>query len=188
MRRVPFIRLATDLRERYDILCIDTEFTRLPNPKEAVWGWAAQAKVLSIGIAALDGRAVPATFYGVRRLGHSLKSLCTDFVISEVVPALAAATADIEARTDRDLVASLDKFLRRRGAASGKPPLLAIDWLGDAYLIEAFTGSAHEWLLLDDVAPVALALGAGFPASSVRHNALHDAQAVRLALVGITDL
>ncbi len=182
MRRVPFIRLATDLRERYDILCVDTEFTRLPNPKEAVWSWAVQAKVLSIGIAALDGRAVPATFYGVRRLSHALKSLCTDFVISEVVPALAVAPADIEAQTDRDLVASLDKFLRQRAAASGKPPLLAIDWLGDAYLIEAFSGREHEWLLLDDMAPVAAALGECFPASSVRHNALHDAASVRSTL------
>lgn len=188
MRRVPFIRLATDLRERYDILCVDTEFTRLPNPKEAVWSWAAQAKMLSIGVAALDDCAVPASFYGVRKISRSVRSLCTDFVVDEVLPALAAAPADIEGRTDRDLAASLDEFLRRRVAVSGKPPLLAIDWLGDAYLIEALTGREHEWLLLDGVVPVALALGERFPASSVRHNALHDAWAVRSALIEITDM
>jgi hypothetical protein len=188
MRRISSLRLTPGLAARYDILCVDTEFTRLPHPKEAVWNWAEQAKVLSIGVSALDDRSLPATFYGARTLDQLLRSLCTPFVINEVLPALTAVTADIEARTDGDLVIALAHFLRRRADVSGKPPLLAVDWLGDAYLVEAFSGSEHQWLLLEDVVQVTRALGEDFPASSVRHNALHDAQAVRAALVEVTDI
>lgn len=188
MRRIPVHRPAPDLAARYDILCVDTEFTRLPHPKEAVWSWAEQARVLSIGVSALDDRLLPATFYAVRNVDRLLRSLCTPFVVNEVLPALAAAAADIVACTDGDLVVSLAHFLRRRAAASGKPPLLAVDWLGDAYLVEAFSGTEHQWLLLEDVAQVTRALGEGFPASSIRHNALHDAQAVRAALIEVTDI
>lgn len=188
MRRIPVHRPAPDLAARYDILCVDTEFTRLPYPKEAVWNWAEQARVLSIGVAALDQRVVPATFYGVRNIDPSLTTLCTPFVLEEVLPALDAAPADSVAATDRDLAVSLQRFLRSRAAASGKSPLLAVDWLGDAYLIEALAGQHHEWLLLEGMAPIAAALGAAFPATSVRHNALHDAQAIRAALIDVTDI
>lgn len=186
-RRIDFRRLEPGLSERFDILCLDTEFTRLPHPKEAVWNWSGQARVLSIGVSALDDRLLPASFYGVRSVDRQLRSLCTPFVINEVLPALPAAAANIEARTDGDLVVSWVHFLRRRAAASGKPPLLAVDWLGDAYLVDAISGSEHQWLLLEDMAQVNRALGDDFPASSVRHNALHDAQAVRAALIEVTD-
>lgn len=184
-RRIDFRRLEQGLSERFDILCLDTEFTRLPHPKEAVWSWAGQARVLSIGVAALDECSLPATFYGVRSVDRLLP-LCTPFVVNEVLPALAAAAVDIEACTDGDLVVSLAHFLRRRAAASGKPPLLAVDWLGDAYLVEAFNGSEHQWLLLEDVQVIQQALDGPLPGGWVRHNALHDAIVVRDQLRAMT--
>lgn len=187
-RRIEFRRLGPGLSEHFDILCLDTEFTRLPHPKEAVWNWSGQARILSLGIAALDARAVPSTFYGIRNVDRSRRSLCTSFVLQEVLPALDAVPADVAAATDRDLAASAHRFLKSRKASSGKPPLLAIDWPGDAYLVEAFSRQRYEWVLVDEMASVAAALGADFPATSVRHNALHDAQAIRTALMAITEM
>lgn len=186
--RIDFRRLEPGLSERFDILCLDTEFTRLPHPKEAIWNWAEQVRVVSIGVAALDQRVLPATFYGLRKIDRSLRALCTPFVSQEVLPALDAAPADSVAATEDDLVASLQRFLHSRATASGKSPMLAVDWLGDAYLIEALARQHHEWLLLEGVASIAAALGASFPATSVRHNALHDAQAIRAALVDVLDM
>lgn len=188
MQRIPVYRPSPGLAAQYDILCIDTEFTRLPHPKEGIWSWAEQARVLSIGISALDQRTELATFYGTRKIDRSLKALCTPFVLQEVLPVLDTVPADVVAATDRDLVVSFQRFLRSRAAASGKAPLLAVDWLGDAYLIETLAKQHYEWLLLEGMAPIAAALGASFPATSVRHNALHDAQAIRVALIDITDM
>lgn len=187
-RRIDFRRLEPGLSERFDILCLDTEFTRLPYPKEAVWSWAGQARVLSIGVAALDARSVPSTFYGVRDVDRLLRDLCTSFVLQQVLPALDAAPADIAAATNRDLVASTHRFLKSRRASSGKPPLFAVDWPGDAYLVEAISQQRYEWLLVENMASVAAALGADSPAALVRHNALHDAQAISAALMAITDM
>lgn len=187
-RRIDLRTLEPGLSERFDILCLDTEFTRLPKPKEAVWNWSEQARVLSIGIAALDADAGPSTFYGIRNVDRSTKALCTSFVLQEVLPALDAVPADIAAATDRDLASSVHRFLKLRRTSSGKPPLLAVDWPGDAYLVEAFSRQRYEWVLVGEMASVAAVLGADFPATSVRHNALHDAQAIRAALMAITDM
>ena len=45
---IDFRRLEPGLSGRFDILCLDTEFTRLLRPKEAVWNWAEQAGALTI--------------------------------------------------------------------------------------------------------------------------------------------
>lgn len=179
MRRIEYRSWAPALLEAFDVLCLDTEFTRLPFAKEAIWNWAGQAKALSIGIAAAASQDERSDFYAVRRMDAVLRQHCTPFVLDEVLPKLKAAVPLVEAATEQDLAGALTGYLDRRGAETGRPQLLAVDWIGDAYLVEALSGTRFDWLLLEDVAAVQQALGEQFPLQLSRHNALHDAQAMR---------
>lgn len=183
MRRIEYRGWAPTLLEGFDVLCLDTEFTRLPFAKEAIWSWAEQAKALSIGVAAADNQIEPSGFYAVRRIDAALRRNCTPFVVDEVLPKLHVEAPDVEVVTDRSLADALAAYLDRRGAESGKPQLLAVDWIGDAYLIEAISDARFDWLLLEDVEAVKQALEEQFPQHRSRHNAFHDAQAMRDALV-----
>lgn len=185
MRRIEYRGWAPTLLEGFDVLCLDTEFTRLPFAKEAIWSWAEHAGALSIGVAAAASQTEPRDFYAVRRVDAALRQSCTPFVLEEVLPLLDAAEPQVEAITSRDLAEGLTAYLDRRSVTTGKPQLLAVDWIGDAYLIEALSGARFDWLLLEDVEAIRRALGDQFPPYRIRHNALHDAQVMRDALARI---
>lgn len=182
-RRIDFHRLEPGLSERFDVLCLDTEFTRLPLPKEGISDWAQQVRVLSVGVAAISGGAA-STFYVKRRIDRATRLKCTPFVIAEVLPATDSATADAEATTDLEVGTALHRFRDQRQHLTGLPALLAVDWPGDAYLIEAITGEPLNWLLLEGVSEIQQALDRPAPEGWVRHNALHDALMVRGLLRG----
>lgn len=177
-RRIDFRRLEPGLSERFDILCLDTEFTRLPLPKEGINDWARITRVLSVGIAAVSGYA-PETLYVKRRVDRGTRKISSPFVVEQVLPVMGCAPADLEADTDAEIGEALRGFQEQRRYRTGLPAVFAVDWSGDAYVIETVTGEGCDWLLLDDLPEIQRAFDGLMPEGRARHNALHDALMVR---------
>jgi len=175
----PYLRSYPGIERVYDVLIVDTEFTRLPMAKEAVWSWAAHCRVLSVGIVPLDAAGALGSFYATRKLARQVLSQCVPFVIETVIPRLDDAVALANFGNDAELGAELNHYLDERRRVSGREQLLAVDWIGDAYLLNPFIREEPGWLLIEGIAEIEHALGEGWPAGRSRHNALHDALSIR---------
>ena len=165
----------------YDFLVVDTEFTRLPMKKEAVWSWAEHCRLLAVAIAPLAQSEKPDHFYATRKISKAILSMCNPFVRETVIPSMGASVATVAFDEEANLQSSLKSYLATRRRSTGKPPLLAVDWIGDAYLLRPLFEDEPAWLLLDRVPQIEFALDAGWPAERTRHNALHDAEVIRAA-------
>lgn len=185
-RRLSTHPLRGGLHAHFDIICIDTEFNRLPLPSDLLWSWAERTVVLSLGAAPLS-TAAPQTWYGMRTLTAAIRRDCTPFVKNQVLPHLKAAAPDVERPSAAALGDAFHQYLRGRMERGDRPLLLASDWAGDAYLIETLTGHRYEWLLLEGSQAITDALQGPMPEGWTRHNALHDAMVMREALKEILD-
>jgi|GEM_PF-6268713 len=175
----PYLRSYPGIERVYDVLIVDTEFTRLPMAKEAVWSWAAHCRVLSVGIVPLVAAGEQGSFYATRKLTKQVLTQCVPFVIETVIPRLDDAGASATFGNEADLGIELNHYLDERRQISGREPLLAVDWIGDAYLLNPFIREEPGWLLVEGIAQIEHALGEGWPAGRSRHNALHDALSIR---------
>lgn len=175
----PYLKSYPSIERVYDVLIVDTEFTRLPMVKEAVWSWAAHCRVLSVGIVPLDDAGGQRSFYATRKLTRQVLSQCVPFVIETVIPRLDDAVASAIFSQEAELGLELNHYLDERRRASGKAPLLAVDWIGDAYLLNPLMRDEPNWLLVEGIAQIEHALGEGWPEGRSRHNALHDALSIR---------
>lgn len=179
LRRIDYLRPSPGLEQEFDVLVVDTEFTRLPFEKEAIWDWAGKVQPLSVAIVAMNSTQEPPLIYAVLPLNPAGLGQRVPFIDEVVLPALEAAEPTHRCRNEAELGVAISEFLGWRRRVSGKPPLLAVDWIGDAYLVSRLIRGAPQWLLLEGVAEISWALGNGFPEGDTRHNALHDAQAIR---------
>ena len=136
---------------------------------------------------AVSGHA-PGTFYVKRRVDRGIRKVSSPFVLEQVLPVMSCAPADLEAATDAEIDEALRGFQEQRRYRTGLPAMFAIDWPGDAYLIETVTGETCDWLLLDDLPEIQRALDGLMSEGRVRHNALHDALMVRDQLRSMTGL
>lgn len=175
----PYLKPYPGIERVYDVLIVDTEFTRLPMVKEAVWSWAAHCRVLSVGIVPLDDAEGEGSFYATRQLTKPVLALCAPFVIETVIPRLDDTAASATFSKESELCLALQVYLDERRRVTGKESLLAVDWIGDAYLLNPLMSDEPNWLLVEGIAQIEHALGEGWPAGRSRHNALHDALSIR---------
>lgn len=177
-----FLTPYPGIDQDYDILILDTEFVRLPLPTEALNEWAERTKTLSVALAALEADD-PDSFYAVREQDPVLLEICPAFVHREVLPHLEAATPTARYQHETQLQQQLADYLAQRQRRDGKPPVYAVDWPGDAHLLEALLPAEPLALLLDELPEVADAMTQFFSTGDYRrHNALHDALAIRQGL------
>lgn len=175
----PYLLPESGIEKAYDILVVDTEFTRLPFPKEAVWSWAKSARLLSVALVPLEDAPDPAHLYRFRKPERALLVLCHPFVVEQVVPLLEVAGEGRPFKDEKSLADDLRAYLAARKRLTHKEPALAVDWIGDAYLLASLFPTEPEWLLLDQLPEVDRALTEAFPSHYARHNAYHDAMAIR---------
>lgn len=171
------VAVDLDRMDAYDPLFVDTEFTRLPLPQESADLWLRRVRLLSLGVAALNP-GTPAGFYAYRRLDRNLISRCARFVKSEVLPHLDAVPADLRFSQERQLVPALQRFLSTRRLRSGKPPLVLVDWAGDAQLMAPLLSPTVPIVELRSPTTMQWAVNAYFSAGRPRHNAMIDARAL----------
>ena len=167
-----------ELQREFDILFIDTEFSRLQRRGEGVWAWAQDADLLSVGISAL-GAGGPPGFYAIRELTPDIRGRCSPFVVTEVLPHLHAVEPMLQFSDWTELKAAIGGFLADRYRASGKHPAFAVDWAGDAWLLDPAMPAAAPWILLEDFPGLPEALDGFFNEDFVRHNAFNEALALR---------
>jgi hypothetical protein len=178
-RRKPFLLADHGTARTFDILFVDTEFSRLPLPKESIFTWSENAELLSLGIASLESSLAPSSLYAVRPVDEKLRSRCTAFVVNEVLPHLDAVTPAASFRSMVELRTLLRGFLSARRRATGKPPAIAVDWPGDVYLLGDALPPDIDVLLLEGLLSIERAKESFFTEDYRRHNALHDAMALR---------
>lgn len=166
------------LQQEFDILFVDTEFSRLPLRGEAVWEWAKHVELLSIGISALEA-VDPPGFYAVRELTPQVLERCTAFVEADVLPYLQAVEPMMQFVDSPVLRVALERFLAERHQVTGKPPAFAVDWAGEAWLLDAVMSADSRWVLLEDLPGLTEAVDGFFNEDFVRHNAYNDAVALR---------
>lgn len=166
------------LQQEFDILFVDTEFSRLPLRGEAVWEWSKHVELLSIGITALEA-ASPQGFYAVRKLTQQVRESCTAFVETDVLPYLLAVEPTMQFSDSAALRLALERFLAERHQATGKPPAFAVDWAGDAWLLDGVMPADARWVLLEELPGLTESVDGFFTEEFVRHNAYNDALALR---------
>ncbi|MES0873710.1 hypothetical protein [Sinimarinibacterium thermocellulolyticum] len=177
--RKPFILPHPGIAQEFDVLFADTEFSRLPLPTESVFAWVKQTELLSLGITCLEASVTPSGLYAVRPLDKKLRSRCTTFVIDEVLPHLEAVSPTARFRSSAELRKQLRAFLSDRRRATGKPPAIAVDWAGDAFLLGEALPPDIDVLLLEGMPSITRAMDTFFNEDYRRHNAFHDALALR---------
>lgn len=183
-QRPPYLLPRPDIERDFDVLFVDTEFSRLPLPSESVYAWATQAVLLSVGVACLDPSVSTPGLYAVRRpIDRKLRERCSGFVRSDVLPHLDAATPSGQFHTTAELEKLLRIFLSDRRRATGKPPAIAVDWPGDAILLGDVLPPGIEVLLLEGMLSIARAMETFFTGDYQRHNAYHDALALRQGFI-----
>jgi hypothetical protein len=90
-----------------------------------------------------------------------------------------AERADVHFRTRTELGRHLGRFFSARRRATGQPPVLAADWIGDLLLLDDLVPAGTRRLVLDEMrSPGAESWTCGLP-----HNALDDALAIRAAFM-----
>ena len=174
-----FNPIETDLAkiDAFDALFVDTEFTRLPLPQESTDLWLRRVRLLSLGVASLHPGA-PAEFYAYRRMDRSMYNRCVRFVKHEVLPHLDAVPADLRFSQDRQLVTALQRFLAARRLRTSRPPLLVVDWEGDARLLAPLLSPTVPVVQVQSPTTMRWAVNAYFSAGRPRHNAMIDARAL----------
>lgn len=177
MTQVIEVRTAIEREREYDIVFVDSEFARLPFKGEHIRDWARTVLALSYAVVPLSDLDAP--FYAVRKLSEDMKADCSDFVASEVMPHMEAARATCRFSTGRQFQKAWKSYLAQRRTASGLPLLLVTDWIGDAYLVEPFLPEDADVLLLDELPAVKRTFETFFTGKLRRHNAMHDAMALR---------
>lgn len=177
MTQVIEVMTAIEREREYDIVFVDSEFARLPLPGEHIREWAKFVMPVSYAIAPMDDRGQP--FYAVKSLSKEMKQKCSEFVVAEVLPHLDAADVTCRFSTGRQFQRAWNAYLAKRREATGLPLLLVMDWIGDAYLVEPFLPDDADVLLLDELPTVQRTVEAFFTGNLRRHNALHDAMALR---------
>lgn len=171
------MRLAPIVEHKFDVLFLDTEFTRLPRAGECADAWRSSINVLSVALVPLNDEA---SFYGIRHPIHRGVTFgCTEFVERHVLPVIHAAPATHHFNTRERLQEAVQSYLRARREKTGRPALVAADWPGDTVLVEAALPDDAQCAVLPELQP--LMGGAPYWAmpGRYRHNALHDAQALR---------
>lgn len=181
----PFISLYRGIEKDFDLLVLDTEFSRLPFQTEAMRDWANRVEILSVAIACLDTTQTPTGFYAVRNLNRSVIKKCSGFVRQEVLPHLEAASPSVSFNEPTKLKREIRSFLAKRQATSGKPVAIAVDWRGDHLLMNAMFPEGTSFVLLEGLLPVEQAMQSFFTADYCRHNAYHDALAI---LTGVSSV
>ncbi|NGY05621.1 hypothetical protein [Solimonas terrae] len=180
--RREFLAPNRDLGRDYDVLFVDTEFSRLPHRHEGIWDWARSVELLSVGITALDS-VEPLVFYATRRLTPQIRRVCSSFVTDEVLLHLDAVASTVRFDAPKGLGEAMTDYLRARSKATGKLPAFAVDWAGDAWLLDPVAPSGTPWILLEDLPGLSTSMDTFFSAQQAvaRHNAYSDAQALRSA-------
>ena len=173
-----FLEVTTALEREaeYDIVFVDTEFTRLPLQKEHIRSWASSTGTISVSAVPLDGGT---PFYAVQNLSKKLRAQCSDFVLTEVLPYIEAAEVTCRFSTPLQFKRAFAGYFKNRLAATERRPLIAVDWIGDAFLLEYMLPAQADILLLDQIPEVERSFEQFFTGSRRRHNAVHDAMALR---------
>lgn len=179
VRRKPFLLPYPGIVQEFDVLLVDTEFSRLPLPTESAFAWAQHTELLSLGLTCLEASVTPSGLYAVRPIDKKLRSRCSAFVIDEVLPHLDAATPTARFRSMAELRTQLRGFLSDRRRATGKPPAIGVDWAGDAFLLGDALPPDIDVLLLEGLLSIERAMESFFTDDYRRHNAFHDALALR---------
>lgn len=177
MTQVIEVRTAIERERDYDIVFVDSEFARLPRPGEHIREWAKSVMTVSYAIVPMDDKGQ--RFYAVKRLSNEMKQKCSEFVIAEVLPHVEAARVTCRFSTGRQFQQAWNAYFAKRREATGLPLLLVMDWIGDAYLVEPLLPDDADVLLLDELPMVKRTVEAFFTGTLRRHNALHDAMALR---------
>lgn len=180
-----FIQLYRGIEKDFDLLVLDTEFSRLPFQTEAMSDWANRVELLSVAIACLDATQSPSCLYAVRNLDRSVTGKCSDFVRQEVLPHLEAASPSIRFNERTSLKRGISSFLAKRKTTAGKPVAIAVDWTGDCLLMKSLFPKGTSFLLLEGLLPVEQAMRTFFTEDYSRHNAYHDALAILKGLSGV---
>lgn len=161
------------------VLFVDTEFSYLPLTGESFEDWSAHARLVSVGATVLQSdQRFGAEFYAAAELTLPLLRACSDFVRSNVIPQLDAHPIDVRFNGSDLLAERLRAFVDAHRGVDGKPPLIAVDWAGDAWLLAPLLDSDVEFVVLDDVPDIRL-FQRGIYCPRPRHNALDDARTTR---------
>lgn len=171
------VKTAIAREHRFDVLFVDSEFGQLPFKGQHIQEWARTAQVLSYAVVPMSEDAAP--FYAVRGLSKASQKGYSEFVVKEVLPHIEAADVTCRFSTGRQFRRAWDAYLAKRREATGLPPLIVADWIGDAILVELFLPDDADVLVLDEVPAVHRTFETFFTGKLRRHNAVHDAMALR---------
>lgn len=177
--RKPYLFPQPGIAQEFDILFTDTEFSRLPLPTESVYAWAHQTELLSLGITSLESSLLPSNLYAVRTVTKQLRNRCSAFVRDKVLPHLEVVAPTDRFRSQPELRKPLRGFLSERRRATGKPPAIAVDWVGDAILLAEVLPPDTDVLILEGLLCIDRAKQTFFTEDHHRHNAFHDALSIR---------
>ena len=180
---IDFVARYPGIQNDFDLVFADTEFSRLPYPTEAMPEWSKRVTLLSVGLTALNSASYPPEFYCHRTLSKKILKECDEFVLSDVVPHLNVVETAIQFSSLSQLKRLMVKFLSNRCGSTGKVPLICVDWPGDATLLSSLSGAASRYMLLEDMPEIDAAMRTFFKSGFVRHNALHDAFAIRQGFI-----
>lgn len=177
------IEYSPGLERDFDILMLDTEFSRLPAPGESFTGWRMDVVLLSVGVAAAaEVAGVQGEYYAYRRITTDERAVCSAFTIEHVLPWLDNPRGD-EAPTPVELIGFLGRFVRKRAATVGKPLAVCATYIGDLLLtLPAFPRDTRI-VLSDELADLPELEATYLRENGARaHHALEDARALRWAL------
>ncbi|MCX7070051.1 MAG: hypothetical protein NTW01_03520 [Gammaproteobacteria bacterium] len=168
---------AIEREREFDLLFVDSEFARLPFKGEHIRDWARTVLALSYAVVPLSEGAVP--FYAAKSLTKALQRDCSEFVVAEVLPHMEAADVTCRFSTGRQFQRAWSAYFAKRWEATRLPPLLVTDWIGDAMLVDQHLPDDAHVLLLDELPAVQRTFEGFFTGKLRRHNAVHDAMALR---------
>lgn len=177
MAQILEVMTAIEREDEFDFLFVDSEFAQLPRKGQHVRDWARTVLALSYAVVPISEDATP--FYAVKSLSKALQKECSEFVVAEVLPHIEAAEVTCRFSTGRQFQRAWNAYLAKRREATGLPALLVADWIGDVFLVEHYLPDDAHVLLLDELPAVQRTFETFFTGSLRRHNALHDAMALR---------
>lgn len=163
------------MQNEFDILCVDTEFSDLPFPKEDIFGWRERAEVLSIGIQALNTTIKPESFYAIRKMNVDVLNKCSKFVRENVIPYINLAESNSTYTSVKDLKNVVAELIELRNAQCNKPIAIASDWIGDSLLLSPLFPEGTIYFDLERLPQIQSTMSEAFGDGLVRHNASHDA-------------
>lgn len=170
------------MQDDYDLVIVDTEFTRLPGIDEPVAQWLEQTQLLSLAMLGLDEQLQPARLYGTRKMDARLFAQCPPFVREQVLPKLDAEPVTGTFDDASELREPIAEFLDQRARQSGKAVALVADWPGDLRILDTFEFKEVAHIHVGNVVEVAYAMAEEFNDQLLRHNAMHDAVVIAIGL------